>query len=306
MFLLLCKRKRSRHTQNYIWIYRSDCNAYQGVNHTHSIPTAVLLQNQSCEDSGSQYWLWQCLLSLQSFTASSLPVSRRHQFPFPLGQGIFSQYFISSTGCAATMWEASVCMSVLLKYATTSTFQSGPAGTSWSWGKLDGDPHPPLPWAQHCSSGEGGCPALPCGRFSQLAACFQPAPGAFHLSKPWTPCWRVQLQACLLLLPAGFWPCQNCHWSLSPAWPPHPWGHGLWWGHSVPQLSQPIEQPYWYERKGVSETAEIIKRRKNWQKRISASSVFSLPGLAHLTAALSQESVSSCLVHANWQTQILP
>lgn len=66
------------------------------------------------------------------------------------------------------------------------------------------------------------------------------------------------------------------------------------------------EQPCWHEGKGVNETAEIVKMKKNWQKSISASSVFSLPGLVYLTAPLSQASVSSCLVQENWQTHILP
>lgn len=108
-FSLLWKRKRSRHPQNNVWKYRSYCNAYQRVNHTRSTPTAVQHQNQSSVKirdlrTGSH----NCLLLLQSFTATSLLslLAGGISFLFLWDRESLSQYFISSTGCAATVWEA--------------------------------------------------------------------------------------------------------------------------------------------------------------------------------------------------------
>lgn len=79
-------------------------------------------------------------------------------------------------------------------------------------GNLDGDSHPALAMGPGAAAQvRVHCPALPYFRLSWWAACLQPDLGVFLLDKPWTQCWRVPLQACLLLLPAGHWPCQNCH-----------------------------------------------------------------------------------------------
>lgn len=201
-FLLLGKRRRSRHAQNYIWIYRSNCSAYQRVNHTHSTPTAVQLQNQSSVKTRDfRTESSNCLLLLQTFTAFSL---------FSLLAGGISFFFL--WGRAFSVNTSSLPQAVQLQCGRPA-FLRVPCSSNPSlhilvkacrdfmalgqpgWGL----PPTPCHGPNGCSSCQGVCPALPYSRFPQWTSRFQPALGACHPHKPWAQCWRVQLQACLQL-----------------------------------------------------------------------------------------------------------
>lgn len=184
-------------------------------------------------------------------------------------------------------------------------------GAFMALGNLAGDSHPVLAMGSAAAAQiRVHCPALPYFRFSRWAACLwvlspqqtldTGLEGSTPGLSPAAPSWTLAMSEASLK-PVTCLPASEPRGQ-------HPIPKGMACGRVTLSLSSAhhIEQPCWHERESVNETAEVKKMKKNWQKNIAAFSVFSFPGLPHLTAPLSQASVSSCLVQQNWQTQILP